>query len=563
MRRVIGSLVVALAAWVWAGPAQAIFLDHARTVEVNAKVLGQMSLRMENSDSSGVQCFPFGAYCQGFTFPTVKTGQMIQERNLVDGEVYHDVKRWAGSGMPFFDKLGYRFRIKYFYDSLYDFGPHQWSSPRTTAQHGNPIPSVQDSLYRGIKTAQHYNTQHDPIWNAYIEGAKGPVFLRVGRQDLAWGETDGFRLLDMIEPLDGRFGFPLVEDLDDRRIPLWMVRGTMNLGTWGPFSNTTIDSYLVPGTIDNQIAPITPSGNPFALANPPGNSIIVKPSKNMGNSRGGGRLIATIANRVTASIAHYVTYNDLPSARIQINDVGFVDGTLLGLPAGSTVISPDAAFLVELYQQQITGASATFAVPFDPYTIIRSEFAQFWDERQFQQPQNLGAVPLNPPAPFPAAGTTPTRNVARWMFGADRNVWIRWLNPSNTFLLSGQYFHSYIQGYEDNMQIAAVRATRFGPGALGNPNFYQTSFDFANQKESDVTFTYSISSQYYHGTITPGIFGMYNIRGVNAVVPSVGYQIGSNIQLVLKYAFITGSYNGLGFFRDRDQLLFRVQYNLS
>ena len=561
MRRVIGSLMVTLAAWVWAGPAQAIFLDHARTVEVNAKVLGQMSLRMENSDSGGVSCFPFGAYCQGFTFPTVKTGQMIQERNLVDGEVYHDVKRWAGSGMPFFDKLGYRFRIKYFYDALYDFGPHQWSSPRTTAQHGNPIPSVQASLYRGIKTAQHYNTQHDPIWNAYIEGAKGPVFLRVGRQDLAWGETDGFRLLDMIEPLDGRFGFPLVEDLDDRRIPLWMVRGTINLGTWGPFSNTTIDSFLVPGTIDNQIAPITPSGNPFALANPPGNSIIVKPYKNMGNSRGGGRLIATIANKVTASIAHYVTYNDLPSARIQVNSYDINPNII----PNAFVVLPDAAFLVELYQQQITGASATFAVPFDPYTIIRSEFAQFWDERQFQTGSNL--APTGPPqqtalGPLPTgAGTLPTRNVARWMIGADRNVWIRWLNPSNTFLLSGQYFHSYIQGFQDNMQIAAVRATRFG-SPPGVP-VYSTSFDFANQKESDVTFTYSVSSQYYHGTITPGVFGMYNIRGVNAVVPSVGYQIGSNIQLVLKYAFITGTYNGLGFFRDRDQLLFRVQYNLS
>ena len=50
---------------------------------------------------------------------------------------------------------------------------------------------------------------------------------------------------------------------------------------------------------------------------------------------------------------------------------------------------------------------------------------------------------------------------------------------------------------------------------------------------------------------------------MNAVVPSVGYQIGGDVQLVLKYAFITGSYNGLGLFRDRDQLLFRVQYNLS
>ncbi len=563
MRRVIGSLMVALAAWVWAGPAQAIFLDHERTLEVTGKVLGQLSLRMEDSNSSGVQCFPFGSYCQGFTFPTVKTGQMIQERNLVDAEIYHDVKRWMQGGLPFFDKLGYRFRVKYFYDSLYDFGPHQWSSPRQTAQHGNPLPSIQNLLYQGLVDARHYDTQHDPIWNAYVEAGKGPFFMRVGRQDLSWGETDGFRLLDMIEPLDNRFGFPLVEDLDDRRIPLWMARGTINLGTWGPFSNSTIDAYLVPGTIDNQIAPITPSGNPFALGNPAGESIIVKPSKNMGNSRGGGRIIATIANKVTASIAHYVTYNDSPSARIYYNNIDFVDGTLLGLPPGSTVISPEAAFLVELYQQQITGASATFAMPFDPYTIIRSEFAQFWDERIFQQSANLGTFAAYPPAPFPAVGWTPTRNVARWMIGFDRNVWIRWLNPENTFFLSGQYFHSYIQGYEDDFQIAAVRSSQFGPGALGNPDFYSTGFNFVNQKQNEVSFTYLINTLVYHGVIQPQLFGAYDIRGVNTLVPSISYQVGSNIQLVLKYAFITGSYNNLGLFRDRDQLLFRVQYNLS
>jgi hypothetical protein len=562
MRRVIGGVMVALAAWLWAGPAQAIFLDHERTLEVTGKVLGQVSLRTENSDSSGTQCFPFGAYCEGFTFPEVKTGQMIQERNLIDVEAYHDLRRWAGPGsaLAWFNKLGYRFRVKYFYDSLYDFGPHQWSSPRTTATNGNAIPGIQDLLYQGLYNARHYDTQHDPIWNAYIEAGKGRFFLRIGRQDLSWGETDGFRLLDMIEPLDNRFGFPLVEDLDDRRIPLWMARGTINLGTWGPFSNATIDSYLVPGTIDNQVSPPTPSGNPFALPNPPGPSIISRPNKNMGNSRGGGRIIATIANKVTASIAHYVTYNDNPSARTEVYAVDAIPGEAIGLPPGTTVLSPEAVFLVDYYQQQITGGSATFALPFDPYTIIRSEFAQFWDERVFQTQENLGSFPAYPPAPFPNVGHLPTRNIARWMFGFDRNVWIRWLNPENTFFFSGQYFHAYMQGYEDNMQLAAAHSTQFG---LVAPDTYATSFNFVNVKQNEVTFTYLINTLVYHGTITPQIFGAYDIRGVNTVVPSISYQIGSNIQLIMKYAFITGSYNNLGLFRDRDQLLFRVQYNLS
>ena len=52
-------------------------------------------------------------------------------------------------------------------------------------------------------------------------------------------------------------------------------------------------------------------------------------------------------------------------------------------------------------------------------------------------------------------------------------------------------------------------------------------------------------------------------RGVHAVVPSLSYQYGSNLVFTVKYAIIVGTYANLGFFRDRDQLLFRVQYNLS
>lgn len=59
------------------------------------------------------------------------------------------------------------------------------------------------------------------------------------------------------------------------------------------------------------------------------------------------------------------------------------------------------------------------------------------------------------------------------------------------------------------------------------------------------------------------LFGGYDTRGSHAIVPALTYQLGTNVQLTLKYAIIFGTYANLGLFRDRDQLLFRVQYNLS
>jgi hypothetical protein len=51
-----------------------------------------------------------------------------------------------------------------------------------------------------------------------------PNFLfRVGKQIVAWGEMDGFRIMDQINPLDQRRGFADVE-FETTIIPIWLVR---------------------------------------------------------------------------------------------------------------------------------------------------------------------------------------------------------------------------------------------------------------------------------------------------------------------------------------------------
>jgi len=47
--------------------------------------------------------------------------------------------------------------------------------------------------------------------------------FRVGKQVVSWGETDGFRLMDQINPLDTRRGFADVE-FENTIIPIWLIR---------------------------------------------------------------------------------------------------------------------------------------------------------------------------------------------------------------------------------------------------------------------------------------------------------------------------------------------------
>lgn len=62
----------------------------------------------------------------------------------------------------------------------------------------------------------------------YVDSTLGDVELRLGKQQEVWGQADGLRVLDVLNPMDYReFILP---DADDRRIPLWMLNAESPLG---------------------------------------------------------------------------------------------------------------------------------------------------------------------------------------------------------------------------------------------------------------------------------------------------------------------------------------------
>ena len=75
--------------------------------------------------------------------------------------------------------------------------------------------------------------------------------VRLGRQFISWGETDGIRLLDLINPQDLTFSPPAAPNLfnlDETRIPSWGLR---SLYTVRPVSNTILEFFALPGSLDD------------------------------------------------------------------------------------------------------------------------------------------------------------------------------------------------------------------------------------------------------------------------------------------------------------------------
>lgn len=98
-------------------------------------------------------------------------------------------------------------------------------------------------------------------WETFADNS----FWRIGKQQVVWGEADGLKLLDVINPQN--FREFVMDDFDDSRIPLWMFNAEFTLT-----ENGVLQVLWIPDTTVHNLAP---SGSPYAFSS---SSIVPKRS---------------------------------------------------------------------------------------------------------------------------------------------------------------------------------------------------------------------------------------------------------------------------------------------
>ncbi|MDR2187772.1 MAG: DUF1302 domain-containing protein [Azonexus sp.] len=83
--------------------------------------------------------------------------------------------------------------------------------------------------------APEFNDRLDFIREAYVKktfniGDDTSFFLKLGRQQVVWGRTDLFRVLDVINPVDYSRN-NIYDELQDIRIPMWIAQGEFRFGS--------------------------------------------------------------------------------------------------------------------------------------------------------------------------------------------------------------------------------------------------------------------------------------------------------------------------------------------
>lgn len=495
MRRGLHWIVIAslLACLAFIQPASAFYLDEANTMEFKGKFQTRLSISTED---------PIG-----FTSPRPSAGDIVQHRNFLYLEFNHDLKNYQQSlgGL----EVKYHLLGRIMYDGVYDYGPTEFQLAKNF-----------NSLAK--ERIDEFKLQPN-LWEAYADVTKGPFFLRLGRQKLAWGETDLFRLLDNINPLDNTFG-GIFEDLDDRRIPIFMARTSYNFGKVGPVSSFMIEGFIAPSAVDDKISPIAPFGTRYSLPLPPVQLDTIKPGSSLEDSRYGIRQMGVLFDAVNYTLAYEHTTLDMPGIRINVAK------------------APEPPFILVqdlVYEPiDVVGGSASYYWGL-PDVVLRSEIAYFMDEPVFIPQKNMNYLYNN------GLGEIPTKDFLRFAVGVDKNVWIRALNPDKTFFFSAQYFGQVAGSYDHSL----VQPVPLPP----------TGSSFTSVKEYEQTITFLANTEYYHGRIKPQISIAYDPRGATFIQPQVEFVV-EPFRILLQYSTISGNMTGFGFFKDRDQFTTAVTW---
>jgi hypothetical protein len=577
------------------GTAWAIFLDKEETLRFNGRVYNRTAMATEDAADNTRLRTPYNSW------------NMLQNRTFIQMELRHSLTdlvagRYTGLLAPLhyvlapidlldLDDIDYFVTYRGEYDGVWDYGPDVFSER-----------FVRNSAGDKLDTRQRLRHRHR-LFEAYVDFTKGPLFLRIGRQNLSWGETDVFRLLDQINPLDASFGGFLVP-LDERRVPLDMLRTVYGLGSQGPFSELDLEGFVA---LDDKIADFVPAGSPWATPNPAGfNAFTKRPARNFTDARGGGRILGVMGD-FTLSVAHYYTYLDNSLVRIVTPEkaVGTKPGQSspmappinlaefqTALAGGSVPLCPSVGnparqqflncYLVDHFhanimfpKMQISGATMSFSVP-SLYAVVRSEFAYFYAEPMFLNSapnQLLGPALTGQVTPgYRQVGSDPVTgkpllryksnidrsDVARWSIGIDINRYIRFLNPQQSFVISAQAFGTHILAFNDTPLAKARPTFDFAGFSVPVRDPHRNNQAFVNLDPYQIINTLSISTSYRSGVISPALNFFYDWQGSWVVQPGITF-VRDPFRLLLQYNYIDGQFNGIGFLRDRDNFIFQLE----
>ena len=366
----------------------------------------------------------------------------------------------------------------------------------------------------GLDDIEYENDLREAFFDITYDGSHGVGFLRPGRQLVSWGEVQGFTILDKINPVDASFAISAFPD--ELHVPLWMARLNYSLPPSANF-NLNFDLVLVPdvrptqmSAIDSKMqAPYMRGTSFYGFKDLWQNPFFQDITEDVPTEKVeyGGKITADIGPYFSVSGIYYHHANDDPGLVLTKN-----------IALGPTV-APCQVDLEHPMSDTLGGTFNWYVVqPLD--LVFKGEFGYTKDE--------VVPLPQSDPDVIDAKyhGSTygmdyipydfslyRLKDTASYMLGVDKNVWARWLSPSQVNL-SFQGIYKHILNHDEDMTTVDADEMWIS----GMVNWY-----------------------WWNGRINPTVFVMYDTMNAWMTNVSVAWTITKNWKTVLDFLGFWGN----------------------
>jgi len=341
------------------------------------------------------------------------------------------------------------------------------------------------------------------------------VSFRLGRQQVAWGDTGQYRLLDVVNPSNNTWHFGPLESIEDTRIPLWMAMTTIDMPKidhslellWIPMIDRKKDTVTTPLTFTGAW------GLPYP--NYPTSFFIQHkefryPGHSLNDQRAGLRWKGNLGQHTSYSLVYMYTHQLSPPIPLYYE--------LQATPTGYDSTTASRAVLV-YPRQHIAGFTLEQLI--DPLGMVARIETAIEPNRTYpgdtRQPY---ATPVNGNRFYFRQSKEVAINYAVVL---QRPTMIRFLNPTQNFLLVAQFMHTYVPTLSTK-DVGDQGGLREVPGYNG----------WAAQKHS-LKVIFAARTAYLNGRISLGLTGAWlpNLYAGDSGFYSidVGFRFGPHYRL--------------------------------
>lgn len=344
--------------------------------------------------------------------------------------------------------------------------------------------------------------------------------VKIGRQQVIWGESDAIRMADIINPLDLSWRWS-TEAWEDIRIPLRMINVIYNFSSTKLIREPRLQFIYIPEHY--QTISFAPSA---------------------------GSVFHPIFGPVSGSDPAPWTIRSVAKIqwsqqRLEMPDRSSSDNNEFGVKVTGTIKGAELGLFY--FYNRVDG----FVVKFDPThaplpVAFKWPFVNTFGGTINYFDQNTGVVyrfecAYNRNHPYTQANLLDIkdRDTFAFMLGFDRPTMLRSLNPRRAFFISGQWFHKHILDYDSNISTLDM-----------DDDHYQNIMSLL------------INTWYLEDRIQPEILAVYDFSNNGFIRPQLLWDYSDYVSIAIGFQFFYGHNDADGYFgavRANDEFYWRVR----